>query len=717
VTVFSDFLRWSGIRRKSAFATYDIAWLEGGSPGADERITGYQRDCPVCGSSRAKTAILRAVRRGIARGRGTEPRIVTLLACPECASRFCENPTPLAYERPGKYSWATDFYVEQGAAIDGLIEPLARLAGRPIDRVLEIGCGYGFSLDAGQRLFGWRTLGVDPSPLAAAGCRDLGVSIKPAYAATDTELGGSFDLVYASEVIEHVGRPDEFLRVCRAHLAVRGVLALTTPDAACVRAETPSATLLPALSLGHHLVLFSARGLELALRRAGFAHVAIWADGPRLIAYAGSEALDFDPGRPLDRKLYRDYLSAVLRRDDLPPSLELGLRSRLLKELTHAGEYANALQFYEQVAAFTARKCGVWLKPDAANALALRVEEGGLSGTSGVPWCLPVIYYCRAMIELNHIGNHGTAVAWFDASSLLAAACRATYVAAGMDDGETAVIELEAKRNALLALSFLDPAAAIERLAEVAAQTAATATWWRTLVIRLLERGEVGFAGSAAARSADPALVTLAGGFVALHRSGDAQAALRAFESLGSQGSEIAQQAMQGALLACAQLEPDRVADTAERGALSAWLIEALFIRLVDLGHTPQAHRLERLLVGRETWQIQSRIGLIRMLESAPAQAVASLAQAFILARQPGSGASNAECGQLKYREVLSRLLIKDADGAAHAAAQLLGAEAAAWVPPQIHADLTALLIDHPEVRAAIENLPNASVGLDGNAG
>ena len=97
-------------------------------------------------------------------------------------------------------------------------------------------------------LFGWRTVGVDPSPLAAAGKTALDLDIRPIYADADTALGGPFDVVYGSEVIEHVPTPHDFLKICRAHLAPGGVLVLTTPDGDDIRPDVPASALLPILS-------------------------------------------------------------------------------------------------------------------------------------------------------------------------------------------------------------------------------------------------------------------------------------------------------------------------------------------------------------------------------------------------------------------------------------------------------------------------------------
>jgi len=670
----------------------EIVWLK------DE--TARMTACPVCGSAEGKAPVLRT------RSLGDTGRMLTLLGCPDCHSRFWDDLTPLAYEEPAAYGWATEFYVEQGAGLEALIEPIARLASSRIGKMLEIGCGYGFSLDAGCRLFGWQPLGVDPSPLAAAGTRDLGVPIRPIYAAADTDLGGPFDLVYGSEVIEHVAESNEFLKICRAQLADDGILALTTPDAACIQPDTPMPTLLPALSPGHHLVLFSAEGLRLALERAGFTSISVRADGPRLIAYGACRPLDFDPLAPLDRRLYRNYLEAVLARNDLPLSLEVGMRSRLLKELTFTGAYPEASEELARLAALFEARLNFSPVPSQAPQLAASIERTGMAERTGIPWSLPGIYYCRGMIAMNHAGRHEEAAASFDAAARLARACRVAHAAVGIGDGETAMLETAAEECAILALSVADPPAAVERLRKFGT---AQSGIWRTMVVRFIDLGHLELAKQVARDLGDPAAEALVKGFDVL-LAGDAAGAQPQFDRVLAESDDFTEPATRGLMLALTSLDPNEVADRAEKGGFSAWLNETLFCRLVDLGHAAAAIRLEPLLGDREKWQVLSRVGLIRLVLDQAGEAVTPLAESFVRARREGSGATLAECCQIKNREVLARLLTQDALGAAHAAAEILD-PSESWVPDEARAEMEQLLAPHEGVRALLDTKRRALKG------
>ncbi len=685
-----------------AFTANDIVWLQDHAPSSVP--------CPVCGNGAGKRAVLRTPSL-------VASRPITLFACPDCDCLFWDDLAPPAYEDPADYPWAIDFYVEQGAAIDALIEPVARLAGQSIKRTLEIGCGYGFSLDAGHRLFGWEVLGVDPSPLAAAGSKALGIRIDPIYADADTDLGGAFGLVYGSEVIEHVADPNGFLRICRAHLAPDGILALTTPDAACIRPDTDPAMLLPALSPGHHLILFSAHGLKRTLERAGFSTVSVRADGPRLIAYAANRSFDFDPLQPLDRRLYRAYLEAVLDRPELPSALRIGLSGRLLKECSHAGDFDAAAQAFDRFAALVQETHGIAVTINAASALAARIERTPMAGQGGVPWCLPPVYFCRGMMAMNHEGRHADAIAWFDGCARLAAACRTAYATVGIEDGETSMLMREAKVTAIFAQSFVDPALSFDRLQKLEAEGTVEPGLRRRLILRFIDLGHFDLAERTALETGDDAAAALARGFIALHREGQAATAKGQFDKALAGGDALQAAATRGLLLVGTVLDPDFVVDRAEAGGIEPWLLETLFTRLVDLGHAAQARRLAPLLADRDKWQILSRIGLLALLETQPGSAIDPLARAFALARAPGSGATEAECCQMKEREVLAHLLMSNVDGAAQAAFAVLGPGGRDWVPPEAKAALEALLAHHPAVRAALSALAARSVGLDRNAG
>lgn len=137
-------------------------------------------------------------------------------------------------------------------------------------RLLDVGCGNGvFLLRA--KAAGWKVMGLEPDPLAAATVRQGGLDV---HAGTlDTFWGeASFNVVTASHVIEHVHDPRTFLKQVFKLLRTDGTIWLATPN---VR------------SLGHHrfgrswrglepprhLTVFSAKALRAMLVEAGFSNI------------------------------------------------------------------------------------------------------------------------------------------------------------------------------------------------------------------------------------------------------------------------------------------------------------------------------------------------------------------------------------------------------------------------------------------------------------
>ena len=176
------------------------------------------------------------------------------------------NPISEAYTGD---NWDWDMYVEQTAGIEAIAGILSRASNGPGARMLDVGCGYGFGLDLGERLRGWEGIGLDPSPAADAGRAELGIDIRTGVLDAEFTPGERFDVILASELFEHLPDPCSFLELVRSHLKDGGVLLITTPDAAVVEPSTPLTTLRPALSIGHHTFLVDADGLRRALEAAG----------------------------------------------------------------------------------------------------------------------------------------------------------------------------------------------------------------------------------------------------------------------------------------------------------------------------------------------------------------------------------------------------------------------------------------------------------------
>ena len=298
-----------------------IGWLDGGSAWVA---------CPLCGSEAPKPEKLtvESPSAGLP---------LTLVDCRECGAAFYEGAGLVAADTPD-HSAALKFYVEQGAGVDVMIEPLFQVDSRRVRRSLEVGCGFGYALDFVRWAFGWDARGVDPSPLAAAGRAALGLDIAPESLGRAAGADrGARDLVFCSEVIEHVPDPHSFVQVLGSHLAEDGVLVLTTPNAGAIRREAPDAMLLSVLSPGHHRVLFRPATLRRLLEVTASA---TWRSASRRAACPRwHRATGWARREPavIDRALYRRYLAARHEAHSLDTPVGLGFAYRLFKECVNAG--------------------------------------------------------------------------------------------------------------------------------------------------------------------------------------------------------------------------------------------------------------------------------------------------------------------------------------------------------------------------------------------
>jgi len=103
--------------------------------------------------------------------------------------------------------------------------------GRRIERVLDVGCAYGFFLDAvEQQCAPKEMVGIDISPEARAAAAAKGRRFHAGFV-EDVDLPENhFDLVFMGDAFEHVHDPLRVADRLSAVLAPGGVLMLTTVD-------------------------------------------------------------------------------------------------------------------------------------------------------------------------------------------------------------------------------------------------------------------------------------------------------------------------------------------------------------------------------------------------------------------------------------------------------------------------------------------------------
>lgn len=399
-------------------------------------------------------------------------RRFALHECPQCGTGHFPGLNPPAYEgkkaRPGeriRETAALKYYQEQGAGIFSMAAPLVPLAQVESRSFLEVGCGYGFALHFAREVLGWRVKGCDPSSLARVGAEDLGLDIEPLYLQQGTEVAGApFDVVYASEVIEHVPDPDVFASTMHSFLAEDGILVLTTPDIGSLQENRPLDGLLPLVSPGSHLTLYSKSGLQAVLERAGFLHVRVQSSADTLIAYAANHPLPTPVSHEDKQERYMQYLQSEADRTDLTAALRDGFAGRLIKELGNAGEHEQVLTKVRDLFARWKRRYGLdWQHlpemqlPEAEKG---EFEEFALN----IPFNLPVVLYQAGVAELNLHGNGGQARALFQACITANARLQVAYKHVNVVDLESMIMAGLAQALLIGLSANADPQTAAEKL-------------------------------------------------------------------------------------------------------------------------------------------------------------------------------------------------------------------------------------------------------------
>ena len=353
--------------------------------------TPVELRCPVCHEEHRCAAVL------------TVPSLadrstLTLYQCPSCDSKFFDPPDITDFsETFGPGERFPKAYVEVGGGIWEMYWPAACCSVKPTGTLLDVGCGFGFTVDAWERLRG-RAIGVELAAYGREGARSLDVPIHSDYLQNIPDLRGRrFDVVYASEVIEHVPDPREFAELLSRYVADDGVLCLTTPNAEFIRKENGSSTLVAALSPGFHGFLIGPVAMERILRSCGFAHVNVRQFAERLIAWASRRPLDIDETSPAVRAEYLGYLESVLGSRGQDDVVTDGIAYRHFRDTVLAGQFDAARRSLARLETSLKQKYGPGVFDPARTMEAVRVIATADEFGAAYPWFLPNFYFVRGM--------------------------------------------------------------------------------------------------------------------------------------------------------------------------------------------------------------------------------------------------------------------------------------------------------------------------------
>jgi len=177
--------------------------------------------------------------------------------------------SPRALHRPVRIGRPIQRAHERELRGAGRFLEFARPHLKPRDRVLDIGCGDGALVRTLQQ-FGAAPMGVDLDPEGARFIeRTYRIPVVVAPFEQAAFADGQFDSVVATHVIEHLFEPVDAMGKMHRLLKPGGLLVLETPNVL-----RPKVGFRRLFSLQHNYY-FSPRTLCLAMRRAGFAAVAV----------------------------------------------------------------------------------------------------------------------------------------------------------------------------------------------------------------------------------------------------------------------------------------------------------------------------------------------------------------------------------------------------------------------------------------------------------
>jgi MoaA/NifB/PqqE/SkfB family radical SAM enzyme/2-polyprenyl-3-methyl-5-hydroxy-6-metoxy-1,4-benzoquinol methylase len=209
----------------------------------------YHTECMVCHTP-VPTRPIAHVREH--EYKNTTSLVFPVYRCPKCELVYL-NPRPDVSELktiypPDYYSYHLSMDNEKNTAVESLVKSvwykMARQSrqqrivphlespqGRPL-RILDIGCGTGAELENIKMFLpsDTETYGVEIDPDTVKTAENRGHKV---YAGRfeDVEIPENyFDLIVSFHVIEHVERPDLFLRKCMNALTDKGIALIETPN-------------------------------------------------------------------------------------------------------------------------------------------------------------------------------------------------------------------------------------------------------------------------------------------------------------------------------------------------------------------------------------------------------------------------------------------------------------------------------------------------------
>ena len=216
--------------------------------------------CPVCGNERRR-AVVRAKQR-------------TIAECLDCGLRAL-SPMPsldqlIAINEETVHPFFNACLEDEESYRTYFARKLDDLQRhKPSARLLDLGCGAGFFLDAARQR-GHEVAGVDLSPVPVEYARSkLGLEVSMGSLYEYRAPSGTFDVISVFQTIEHDPHPADLGREFFRILAPGGIVMVTTPAADGFVARVMGKRWFGYRNV-EHVSFFNRRSLRYVLERSGF---------------------------------------------------------------------------------------------------------------------------------------------------------------------------------------------------------------------------------------------------------------------------------------------------------------------------------------------------------------------------------------------------------------------------------------------------------------
>ena len=214
----------------------------------------------------------------ICAGPGAELGYAGLRRCANCTHVWADlsiHPEAIQRLYQRSYFFGDEYgnYLDDRRIIEknfaGRLATLRRFLTASHRRLFEVGCAYGFFLNAARGLFD-SVRGIDVSEDAVRyATGELGLEATRGDLLAADPSGQTFDVACMWDTIEHLATPRRYIEVLSAHMPPGGLIAITTGDVGSLNARIQKGR----WRLIHpptHLHYFTRQSLTQLLERCGF---------------------------------------------------------------------------------------------------------------------------------------------------------------------------------------------------------------------------------------------------------------------------------------------------------------------------------------------------------------------------------------------------------------------------------------------------------------